>query len=153
MDVVIWSIRYFQFNLTSWSIKKSCRRPSDKILTKILLQKSSCDAIAIFWPIWTNFMIYRKNRQKMNFKPFYTHKGFDSQNFPYFKKYLLGRSLIALKHFSIGMPPYARTREWNIFGWRKKIQSSAVPIRLLANKKSLCAIVEYIEENLARIFK
>ena len=51
------------------------------------------------------------------------------------------------------MPPYARTREWNIFGWRKKNQSSAVPIRLLANKKSLCAIVEYIMENLVRTFE
>ena len=25
-----------------------------------------------------------------------------------------------MKHFLIFMPPYARTREWNIFGWRKK---------------------------------
>ena len=63
------------------------------------------------------------------------------------------RSSIVLKHFFICMPPYARTREWNIFGRRKKNQSSAVPIRVLANKKSLCAIVEYIKENLARIFE
>ena len=35
----------------------------------------------------------------------------------------------------------------------KKNQSSAVPIRLLANKKSLCAIFEYIMENLVRIFE
>ena len=51
------------------------------------------------------------------------------------------------------MPPYARTREWNIFGWRKKNQSSAVPIRLLANKKSFCAIVEYTMESLVRTFE
>ena len=98
-------------------------------------------------------MNYRKNCQKINFKPFYTHKGFDSQNFPYFKKYLLGRSLIVLKHFSIFMPPNARTREWNIFGWRKKVQSSGVPIRLLANKKSLCAILKNIKDNLVPTFE
>ena len=63
------------------------------------------------------------------------------------------RSLIVLKHFLICMPPYARTREWNIFGRRKKNQSSAVPIRLLENKKSLCAIVKHIMENLVRIFE
>ena len=88
----------------------------------------------------------------MNFKPFYTHKGFDSQNFPCFKKYLLGRSLIVLKHFLIFMPHYARTREWNIFGWRKKNQSSAVPIGILANKKSLCAILENTMDNLVPTF-
>ena len=82
------------------------------------------------------FIISRKKRQKMNFKPFYTHKGFDSKKFPYFKKYLIGRSSIVLKHFLIFMPPYARTREWNIFGWRKKLQSSGVPIRLLTKKTS-----------------
>ena len=51
------------------------------------------------------------------------------------------------------MPPYARTREWNIFGWLKKNQSSAVPIRLLANKKSFCAFVKNIMDNIVLTFE
>ena len=51
------------------------------------------------------------------------------------------------------MHPYAQTREWNIFGWRKKNQSSAVPIGLLANKKSIYSIVENIMENLVLTFE
>ena len=34
---------------------------------------SICD----FFPIGRNFMIRQKNGPKMNFKSFYTHKGFD----------------------------------------------------------------------------
>ena len=38
IDIVIWSIRFFfgWFGKTLWSLEKSCRRPSKKILTKIL---------------------------------------------------------------------------------------------------------------------
>ena len=102
-------------------------------------------------------MIYKKNPADVlpvkSFQPFYTHRGFDSKIFPKFQKYLIGRSLIILNYFLICMPLYARTREWNIFGLRIKNKSTAVPIRLLTNKKSLCAIIEYIMDNLVQTFE
>ena len=71
------------FGKTLWPLEKSCRRPSEKILTKILIYMSSCEGFVIFQATCKNFMIYPKNGQKMNFTSFYTHKSFDPK---YFKR-------------------------------------------------------------------
>ena len=83
IDVVIWSILNFfgWFGKTLWPLEKSCRRPSEKILTKILIYMSSCEGFVIFQATCKNFMIYPKNGQKMNFTSFYTHKSFDPKYF------------------------------------------------------------------------